>query len=234
MMDADLAAADISAPQPELISLENCCLDYDGKIVLRGMSLSIRAGEKIALIGKSGSGKSTLLKHLRTRLGKKTAWCPQVLGLVPMFSVYHNIYMGGLERFNIFRNLSNLLVPNRKAKTEIIKIADSLQLSDLLWTSVDQLSGGQQQRTAIGRALFQRRDTLLADEPVSALDDFQSQHILQSLIQGHDTIVLALHDVAVAQAMCDRIIALDSGRISFDCASDQLDSDRLSQLYNNN
>lgn len=199
--------------------------------VLTDINLSVNVGETIALIGKSGSGKSTLLKHLRSQLNEKVAWCPQALGLVPTLSVYHNIYMGGLARSNTLVNLSNLLIPNKKAKADITIIAEHLDLSEHLWTSIDQLSGGQQQRTAIGRALFQRKQVLLADEPVSALDDFQSRKILTTLSEQHQTLVLALHDVELAQEYCNRVIGLGNGRVQFDCPSDQIDSSLLAQLY---
>ncbi len=230
MGSQNLVADDV---QRELISLKQCHLEYDGLTVLSDINLTICCGERVALIGKSGSGKSTLLKHLREQLSGQVAWCPQILGLVPMLSVYHNIYMGGLERFNTLANLSNLIIPNAKAKIEITALAELLGLSQNLWASVDQLSGGQQQRTAIGRSLFQKKSILLADEPVSALDGFQSQQILSSLIEKHETVVFALHDVELAQQFCDRIIGIDSGCISFDCPSDQLDAKLLSTLYNN-
>ena len=224
-------SADYSVME-KLISLENCSLEYNGTKVLSDVNLTICHGEKIAFIGKSGSGKSTLLKHLRAQLSNQVAWCPQQLGLVPMLSVYHNIYMGGLDRFNTLSNLSNLVIPNAGAKVDVTKVAESLGLKENLWTSVDQLSGGQQQRTAIGRALFQKKPTLLADEPVSALDSFQSQQILSALTERHNTVILALHDVDLAQQFCDRIVGLKDGQVVFDCNVDQLDSQRLSKLYN--
>lgn len=199
--------------------------------VLSNVSLDIHAGQKIALVGKSGSGKSTLLKHLRTLQAERCAWCPQQTGLVPMLSVYHNIFMGGLERYNTLVNLSNLLVPPKKIKAEVANIAEQLGLVDVLWKSVDQCSGGQQQRVAIGRALFQRRSILLADEPISALDDYQGEALLSQLLQTHQTAVIALHDTELALKLCDRIIGLGDQQIVFDCASANVEPQQLAQLY---
>jgi len=216
---------------PALFQLSDCDLKYQGHSVLNNISLSVFPGEKIAILGKSGVGKSTLLKHLRSLLPESVAWCPQANALVPSLSVYNNIYSGGLDRFNLLSNLANLVYPNKKAKLEIETLVTPLNIAELLWKSVDQLSGGQKKRVTIARALYQKRNILLADEPVSSLDGSQGIDILQALAAQHETMIVALHDVAQARLVCDRIIGLAEHSIIFDCPSTDLDDNIIEKLY---
>ena len=200
--------------------------------MLNNISLSIAPGERVALVGKSGVGKSTLLAALREQQSNSAAWCPQLHGLVPMLSVYHNIYMGGLQRHNTLYNLLNLIKPLARPLREVADLAQQLQLDESLHTPVEQLSGGQSQRVAIGRALYQQKNIFLGDEPVSAVDDYQAQELLALILKKHETLVLALHDVEQALRFCDRIIGLKDGAIVLDAPSSTLQVTDLVELYN--
>ncbi|MFT5175155.1 MAG: phosphonate transport system ATP-binding protein, partial [Gammaproteobacteria bacterium] len=94
-----------------------------------------------------------------------------------------------------------------------------------------QLSGGQQQRTAVARALHQGGAVLMGDEPVSAVDEHQSRRVLDTIVETHATVVLAMHDTALAIAYSDRIIGLDDGRITLDASSAGMRSSDLDELY---
>lgn len=214
-----------------MFELHNTSLKYREQTVLNNLSLSIRAGESVALVGPSGAGKSTLLKHLRNLQAKQVAWCPQHTGLVPMLSAYHNIYMGSLSRHNSLYNLVNLLRPLATPKAEIQDLADQLELAENLFQRVDELSGGQHQRVAIGRALYQQQPVFLGDEPVSALDAFQADKILSLISQRHATMVLALHDTEQALRVCQRLIGLKDGAIIFDLPADKVQRQQLDALY---
>lgn len=214
-----------------IFEIDNVNLQYQGHTILKHVSLCINHGERVALVGKSGVGKSTLLKYLRDLQHKQTAWCPQQSGLVPMLSVYHNIYMGALHRHNSFYNLANLIRPMSQPLQEVAQLSEQLLLRDNLLTSVDRLSGGQQQRTAIGRALYQRQPVFLGDEPVTAVDDYQANELLNLIAQHHSTIVLALHDINQALRVCDRIIGLKDQQIALDAPSASLSVADLAPLY---
>lgn len=214
-----------------LFKLDQATVRYGGKAVLTGVSLTVNAGEKLALIGESGAGKSTLLGLLRAQQPAQVAWCPQAQGLVPILSVFHNIYMGQLDRHSGFYNLLNLLAPRPREVSSVSTVAGTLGLADKLFTSVDHLSGGQQQRVAVGRALFAGKPVFLGDEPVSAVDEYQARDIIAIITAAHPTVVLALHDIELALASCDRIVGLQDGRIVLDAPARSLTLRDLAPLY---
>ena len=199
--------------------------------MLEDISLSIEHGERVALLGKSGRGKSTLLGYMREQLSNSCAWCPQQPALVQQLSLFHNIYTGGLSRHSNLANLRNLFFPSATVRKEITAIATQLQLEPQLWQKAGELSGGQQQRVGLGRALYQRKHAVLADEPVSALDAEQGRLLLTALLAQHHTCVLALHHVELALSLCDRVIGLANGKIVLDAPSQSLQLSDLNQLY---
>ena len=214
-----------------MFNLQSANASYKDEIVLTDITLHIPAGQKLALVGHSGSGKSTLIKLLYEQRPKDIALVPQDYGLVASLSVYHNVYMGQLGRQSVGYNLLNLIKPLKKPVAEVEQILQEMQLSDKLFEPVAQLSGGQQQRTSIARAIMQGGDILLADEPVSSLDEQQSKLVMSLLCRLFDTVVLAMHDIDLALAYCDRIIGLDHGRITIDEAAKNLKREDLFELY---
>jgi phosphonate transport system ATP-binding protein len=211
--------------------LQSASASYQDEPVLTDISLHIPAGQKLALIGHSGSGKSTLLRLLYEQRPQHIALVPQDYGLVSRLSVFHNVYMGQLGRHPLWYNLINLLKPLAKPVQEVGEILHAVQLADKIFEPVSQLSGGQQQRTAIARAMMQAGDILFADEPVSSLDEQQSKLVMEILCQRFATVVLAMHDIDLALAYCDRIIGLDHGRITLDAAVNSLHRNDLLELY---
>lgn len=214
-----------------LIDLESAQVHYDGQVVLKSVSLKVRPGERIAVVGKSGSGKSTLLRLLYQQQAQHSALIPQDLGLVKRLSVFHNIYMGRLDQHAGWYNLANLARPWQAQIRAIAPIVEQLGLQDKLFTPVGELSGGQQQRTAIGRALFQGGDLLIGDEPVSAVDAHQAETLLRLLRARYPTLLLALHDTRLALNYCDRVLGIKEGELVMDAASRTLRTKDLDFLY---
>ena len=214
-----------------LIELRDESAGYSGKAVLHGLTLNVEAGERIALVGESGAGKSTLLRLIYERCGAEAALVPQELGLVQALTVFHNVYMGRLHQRSVWRNLRNLVLPLRADVTEVAAVVTALRLEDKLFASVGTLSGGQQQRTAIGRALYHPGDILIADEPVSSVDEHQAQEILQAVNAEKRTVILAMHDRALAIQFADRLIGIKGGRIVLDEQAAGMTPADLDELY---
>jgi len=214
-----------------LIDLRDASAGYNGATILSDISLRIEPGERIALVGESGAGKSTLLKMIHERCAAAAALVPQELGLVQALTVFHNVYIGRLHRCSVWHNLRNLFFPARADVAAVTDVLVRLRLEDKLFASVGELSGGQQQRTAVGRALYHPGDILIADEPVSAVDEHQAQEILETLNADKRTVILAMHDRALALRFADRLIGLRDGRIVLDAPSAGMTPADLDDLY---
>lgn len=214
-----------------LFRLEHADAGYNGHAVLTDISLEIRPGERVALVGKSGAGKSTLLAMLYEQQKGRAALIPQDSALVKSLSVFHNIFMGRLHRNATWYNLLNLAWPRSREVAGVGAVAERLELTDKLFTPTGELSGGQQQRTAVGRALYCGGDVVLGDEPVSSVDLHQAREVLSALCADYETIVLAMHDVELALSYTDRVIGLGDGGIVLDEASASLTPADLEPLY---
>ena len=214
-----------------MIQLHSESASYQGVETLHDIDLQVTKGEKLALVGQSGSGKSTLIKLIYDRYPTNTSLVPQDYGLVNHLSVFHNVFMGCLDEYSTLYNLTNLIRPWPDQVKTIKAILARLQLDKYLFRPVGRLSGGQKQRVAIARSLFQKGQLLLADEPVSSVDEQQSKVVLKHLMNDFSTAILAMHDIQLALSFCDRIIGLEKGRIVLDSPSNTLTSQDLLNLY---
>ena len=218
----------MSAP---VVQLSNACAAYGGRTVLAGIDLTVRRAERVALMGRSGAGKSTLIGLIHAQAAQDIALVPQAAALVRQLSVFHNVYMGRLDRHSLWHNLRTLALPARADLDEVGRVLAQVGLAETLRAKAGALSGGQQQRVSVARALYNGRPILLGDEPVSALDRRQGAAVLERLAERHETLILALHDVTLALAHADRIVVLDAGRIVLDAASRDLDAAALAPYY---
>ena len=215
----------------QALTVDNASVHYQGKVALANVSLRIEPGEKVALIGRSGAGKSTLLSLFVKQAPATIALVPQDFGLVKTLSVFHNVYMGQLNRHRAIYNLFNLIKPLKREVESVVRVLEQIELVEKLFEPTGQLSGGQQQRTAVARALFQGSDVLMADEPVSAVDEQQSRRVLDAIVSQHNTVVLAMHDTDLAIEYADRIIGLTDGRVTLDASTTDMRSADLHEFY---
>ena len=214
-----------------LIEVKEASAGYADNVVLSDLNFSIYAGDRVALVGESGAGKSTLLKMIYERCNESAALVPQELGLVQALTVFHNVYMGRLHNESLIRNFRNLLWPRGADVLEVEKVLKKLRLDDKLFSGVGELSGGQQQRTAVGRALHNTAKLFVADEPVSSVDEHQAREILGTINCEKETVVVAMHDRALAIEHCDRLIGIKGGRIIIDEPSAGMTPEDLDDLY---
>ncbi|WP_251211958.1 ABC transporter ATP-binding protein [Adlercreutzia murintestinalis] len=200
---------------------------------LRGVDLSIEAGEYVAIMGASGSGKSTLL-HIMGGIDVPTAGQALVDGQdvstldATQAALFRRRKVGIVYQFfnlvpttTVKRNiLMPLLLDRREVDPRFFtEIVEALGLASRLDAMPSELSGGQQQRVAIARALIYRPMLLLADEPTGNLDQRTSREIIDLLKLAHrsfhQTTVIVTHDEAVA-LKADRVIVMEDGRLISD------------------
>src|SRR2546421_3139106 len=199
--------------------------------VLRDISLSIHAGEFLAVMGPSGSGKSTLMNVLGC-LDRPTAGSYRIngidtalLGADALAQLRRNTFGFIFQRYNLMADLSAVEnaaipavyagMPQVRRTSRAVELLKQLGLGDRLHHRPSQLSGGQQQRVSIARALMNGAATILADEPTGALDSHSGEEVLRTLHELHragHTIVLITHDEQIAQH-AGRVIRLHDGRI---------------------
>jgi phosphonate transport system ATP-binding protein len=214
-----------------LVELRKATAGSAGRAVLHDIDLTIDAGECVAVMGRSGAGKSTLLNLLHRRLADRVALIPQAAALVKTLSVFHNVYMGRLDRHPTWHNLRTLVWPVRRDIAEIEGTLELVGLADKLFDRAGTLSGGQQQRVSVARALYNDRSIVIGDEPVSALDRLQGADILEKLRARHDTAILAMHDIPLALAHADRVVVIEQGRIVLDAAARTITAGDLVPYY---
>jgi phosphonate transport system ATP-binding protein len=214
-----------------LLQLDGASAGYAGHAVLHDIDLTIRRGERIAVMGRSGAGKSTLLNLLYEKLAADVALIPQSAALVKTLSVFHNVYMGRLDRHAALYNLRNLVWPARRDVAEVERILSLVGMSEKLFAQAGALSGGQQQRTSVARAFYNGRSIVIGDEPVSALDRVQAGEILGKLCARCETAILALHDIALALAHTDRVVVLEQGHIVLNAPARSLSVSDLVPYY---
>lgn len=224
--------------------------------VISAVSMSIRQGEFLVLLGRSGAGKSSLLRSLNYLvrpssgvmtaadigpLGSKrslrahrrrTAMVFQQHQLILRLTSLDNVLLGCLGRYSTWRSL----LPWRQADLALAYAClESVGLGDRALHRADELSGGERQRVGIARAMAQQPQLLLVDEPVASLDPRTADLILALLRQicSRDrlTAVVSLHQLDLARRYADRIVALSGGRIVFDGIPARLTDFDLQRIY---
>jgi phosphonate transport system ATP-binding protein len=157
----------------------------------------------------------------------------QQFNLIPRLDVLTNVLVGRLNHRATLPSLLGLFTAEERAMA--LAALERFDLLDTALIRAGNISGGQQQRVAICRALLQEPKLLLADEPVASLDPRNAGVVMDALrrINREDalTVMCNLHHLDIARAYCDRIIAMDEGRIVFDGTPADLTPERVKDVY---
>ena len=209
--------------------------------VLKGISLEVRRGELVCLLGASGSGKSTFLRcinHLEKIDAGRLSVDGELVGYRQVGERLHELRERDIcrhraevgmvfQRFNLFGHmtaLQNIIeapvhvrgVPRAQAVAHARQLLERVGLADRSDAYPNQLSGGQQQRVAIARALAMSPKLMLFDEPTSALDPElvgEVLDVMKALARDGMTMVVVTHEMGFAREVADRVVMMDQGRI---------------------
>lgn len=241
-----------------MLSVSNVEVTYrNGVQALARTSVAFDRGKFVVLLGTSGAGKSTLLRCLNGLVRptggdvavegrgsilrssralrdhrRRTGMVFQQHHLIGRLTALDNVLTGRLAAHGTLRTFLPLPRADRLLALEAL---DRVGLADRALHRADQLSGGQQQRVGIARALVQRPEIILADEPVASLDPETSVKVLSDLhrICREDgiTTIVSLHQLELARQFADRIIGLAGGHIVFEGTPSELGTAVLDKIY---
>ncbi|BCL13338.1 MULTISPECIES: metal ABC transporter ATP-binding protein [Micromonospora] len=219
-----------------VVNVEHGVVGYDGRPVLRDVSLAVSAGEVVAVLGANGSGKSTLIRA--------------VLGLVPLSAGQVTLFGTPLRRFRQWHRIgyvpqrlgagsgvpatvAEVVASGRLARRGVLRpagradraaVAEALRavgLADRAGDPVATLSGGQQQRTLIARALAGAPELLVLDEPTAGVDAVSQEAFAEALrgfVDGGGTVVLVAHELGPLRPLISRAVVVHQGGIAHDGA----------------
>src|ERR1051326_8537791 len=241
-----------------MLKIEHLCKDYPGGVrALDDVSLEVRHGEFVVLIGLSGSGKSTLLRCINRlieptsgrillddeditaargadlrKIRRGIGMIFQQFNLVKRSTVLTNVLTGRLGYVSQWQSLAMHFGEEdyRRALSNLERVG----LRERVDQRADRLSGGQQQRVAIARALMQEPKIMRATEPVASLDPATSHSVLKYLQQINRegmTVICSLHFLSLARTYGTRVIALKGGRLMFDGKPAEIDERRFKEIY---
>ncbi len=226
--------------QDKVLEINHMKKRFGDLTVLEDISLSVKKGEVVSVIGPSGSGKSTLLRCATMLewmdggeliyLGERAAYEENgkcVYASKTELKKIHKHFGLVFQNFNLFPHytvLKNIIdapvsvdkVPKQEAKERAITLLKQLGLENKMDCYPHQLSGGQQQRVSIARALALQPQILFFDEPTSALDPELTGEVLKvirELAKQHMTMIIVTHEMQFARELSDRIIFMEQGII---------------------
>jgi len=223
-----------------ILEVENLTVSYDGKFALAGVSFSVQAGERVAIVGPNGAGKSTLFKVmvglLHPRTGKIRTTDAE-FGYVTQRSavdwtfpvtVHDVVMMGRIAKMGWLRW-------QRPRDREIVqRCLAQVGMLNYANRQIGELSGGQQQRVFIARALAQEATILLMDEPFSGVDAPSQEAILEIMDQLHAqgvTQLVSTHDLNLAVERFDRLALLNGQLITYGAPEEAITPQTLAAAY---
>ncbi|AME09349.1 MULTISPECIES: phosphonate ABC transporter ATP-binding protein [Gemella] len=240
----------------EEIKIENLSFSYGEKKVLDNLNFSINKGDFVAIVGKSGAGKSTLLRCLNllnvpsgkiiinnndiTKFNKnelkkfrqKIAFIFQDYNTLDNLYTIDNVLTPYLAKKSFIQLMSGY---TKKEYEQGITYLTQVGLNEEIFKKSKYLSGGQKQRVAIAKALAQEPNILLADEPVSSLDEKNTSIIMDNFQklnkEKNITVLINLHDIVLAKKYSNKILGLKDGKILFYNYTESVTNDELKELY---
>ena len=242
----------------QLLTIRNLTKRFGDNTAVDRVSLEFNSGSFVGVIGRSGAGKSTLLRMIN-RLNEPTqgsiefdgtvvtdlrgvalnewrrncAMVFQQFNLVGRLDVLTNVLMGRLTTVPTWRALLTLW--SDADKLDALETLDRFGMAEFAAQRCDQLSGGQQQRVAICRALLQRPQIILADEPIASLDPKNTQMVMDALKRINEdmgiTVICNLHDLDIARHYCNRLVGMSEGRVVFDDVPEKFTENLVQSLY---
>jgi phosphonate transport system ATP-binding protein len=247
-----------SATEP-VVTLANICKSFAaGQIVaVHNVSFTVRRGEFLVVLGPSGAGKSTLMRCINRlaiptsgqvfvngrevtaaarelrKLRQGIGMVFQQFNLVPRLSVMMNVLAGRLSYRSAWRTLFYSFT--REDRAIALEALEMVGLGHKAFQRADTLSGGEQQRVGIARALTQRPNVILADEPVASLDPKIARQVLGYLKDISErlgiSVICNLHQIDFAREYAQRIIGLARGEVIFDGRPDELTPEVIERIY---
>ena len=240
------------------LEVKNLIFNYGVKNILNDISFEVPNGNFVAIVGKSGAGKSTLLRCLnllnkpqsgeiiitgenivqsnRTRLKRIRR---DIAFIFQDYNVLDNLYTveNVLTPYLVKKSVLGLLLGyTKKEYNEGVDFLKQVGLEDEAFKKSKYLSGGQKQRVAIAKALAQNPKILLADEPVSSLDEKNTTLIMDTFKKLNEengiTVLINLHDVNLAKKYSTKILGLKDGKVLFYKDSEKVTKDEFEELYN--
>ncbi len=218
-----------------IIEFRNVGLDYDGEVILDNVSINIRKGEFVYLVGESGAGKSSLIKMIYKEISNTKGSVfvekenisklhhkelPRLRRKIGVIFQDYKLLPDKTIRENVAFSLEVTKYPKNKIKQRVEDVLKKVGIASKADKYPDELSGGQQQRAAIARAIVDEPIILVADEPTGNLDPENALSIMALLEEIHKdgtTIVMATHDVGIVNNFAHRVVLLgDKGIVKED------------------
>ena len=231
------------------IEADQLCVDYNGTVALYDASLTLPEGCICGLVGMNGAGKSTLFKALtgfvrpsrgRIRINGTTvnqaqrqqfvAYVPQSDGVDCQFpvSVWDVVMMGRYGAMNPLR------IPRNSDRVAVRDALQRVELFDLRNSPIGSLSGGQRKRTFLARAIAQRADVLLLDEPFNGVDVRTEKLMAQLFLKFRDegrTILISTHDLNHVREFCDLVVLINKTVLAYGETSEVFTSENLALTF---
>ncbi|MBC1586834.1 ABC transporter ATP-binding protein [Listeria seeligeri] len=213
---------------------------YNGKIVIKGINLTINNKECVALIGPNGAGKTTIINMIVQILtpdegqitlnGQDAKLVREKIGFLPQYPEFYG-WMTAVECLRFMGKLSNM--EKKDIETRIQEVLLLVGLADKSKKKISTYSGGMRQRLGIAQAILHRPELLILDEPVSALDPIGRREIIQLLenLKKEITILFSTHILKDAEEICDRIAIIKEGELVTDKTVTQLLQEESSSIF---